>query len=569
MDSPPQPRLRLALAAVVVLTFAAIAPTLRWLEFSGGSENLNVATAMEILRDDRWLVPTLAGEPRVAKPPLTAWITAAAVDRSRLRQFTDNFEPTRQTAEPPFAARVRLPFLISSCAMLLLCAELGRVCSGGDMRVAVISAAACASSLLFLRHGRAATTDVQLALWVAAANVFVAHAILLGRTWPGAIGAGITLGLAFMSKGPVALVQSAAPVAVFVVIELWTSRNQPRSHGRQSIGRTATQIAVAVALFALVALPWYALDAWKDTYVWARWQLEVTREGATDLPPGKWYAYGSMFAFVFPWTVFFVAGIAVVVRDARAWSQTPRIRGMVLALLMVVVPIVIMSFFRDRKERYLLPMTVPAAVVVARAVVEHLDTRHLRNAADRAVVIAHWIGLLVVAIGLPIVGATKLTTVEGRPWYPRDHAAVAAVAAVTIIVIGIVMHRRRSGAIVAATLLLMLGMQSFFLEGYRNSREGRSEMKPLANQIRRDAPDAVVFTTDARTKARAPVDLSIYLNKTVRWVDDASQVPPDVRNAVLVVRQRKNDPEPAPPPGWSRLDKTQRDESWWHAFIRG
>jgi 4-amino-4-deoxy-L-arabinose transferase-like glycosyltransferase len=137
--------------------------------------------------------------------------------------------------------------------------------------------------------------------------------------------------------------------------------------------------------------------------------------------PGKWYAYVSFFAFVLPWTVFLIAGIAVVVRDWRTRERDERTRGMMLALLMLVVPIVIMSFFRDRKERYLLPMIVPAAVVVARAVVEHLDTRHLRNAADRVVVAAHWVSLLVIAVGLPIAGATTLTKLDGAHWYsPRN-----------------------------------------------------------------------------------------------------------------------------------------------------
>src|SRR5688572_22604704 len=85
-DAPDAPEARRAARwglaatfAVAIVCFALIAPTLTWLEFSSGSENLNVATALEILREDRWLLPTLDGEPRVAKPPLTAWITASSI----------------------------------------------------------------------------------------------------------------------------------------------------------------------------------------------------------------------------------------------------------------------------------------------------------------------------------------------------------------------------------------------------------------------------------------------------------------------------------------------------------
>src|SRR5688572_1623652 len=66
-------------AGVVLLIFISVAPTLTWLEFSNGSENLVVQTVLEIRRSGVWLVPTLQGEPRVQKPPLAAWISAAAV----------------------------------------------------------------------------------------------------------------------------------------------------------------------------------------------------------------------------------------------------------------------------------------------------------------------------------------------------------------------------------------------------------------------------------------------------------------------------------------------------------
>src|SRR5207253_2151870 len=71
------------------------------------------------------------------------------------------------------------------------------------------------SSILFLRFARGATTDVQLALWVTAANAFLALALLHDRRWVGWLGAGAALGLAFMSKGPVAFVQTLVPFGLF------------------------------------------------------------------------------------------------------------------------------------------------------------------------------------------------------------------------------------------------------------------------------------------------------------------------------------------------------------------
>jgi 4-amino-4-deoxy-L-arabinose transferase-like glycosyltransferase len=239
---------------------------------------------------------------------------------------------------------------------------------------------------------------------------------------------------------------------------------------------------------------------------------------------------------------------------------------MLLALLMLIIPIVIMSFFRDRKERYLLPMIVPASVVIARAVVEHVRTRHLRHAADLAVVAIHWTTLLFIAIGLPLAGVMSLKRLDGGPWFSPALAAIAAALGVAIVVGGMVAHRKCPGrAIAGATLLLMLGMQLLFMHGYRASREGLSEMKPLAMMIRERAPEARLFSTGSKIQ-RAPSDLSIYLNRPVVWVDNASEIPSSARPAVIVIRQRKGESPPSPPPGGSVIGKTARDEGWWYAF---
>src|SRR5438874_9333346 len=78
---------------IVVIFFVAIAPTLSRFEFYFGSEAVNVATALEMRRNHQWLVPTLQGEPRLAKPPLTAWITAACIRSQTMRRISDR-DPT-------------------------------------------------------------------------------------------------------------------------------------------------------------------------------------------------------------------------------------------------------------------------------------------------------------------------------------------------------------------------------------------------------------------------------------------------------------------------------------------
>src|SRR5207248_798752 len=112
---------RYGAAALLIATafFIATAPTLAWLEFSSTMENLVVATALEIRRDHVWLLPTLEGEPRVAKPPLAAWISAASIRPATFRSLDSPDPRIRASAYRALAWEVRWPALLSACLMLL------------------------------------------------------------------------------------------------------------------------------------------------------------------------------------------------------------------------------------------------------------------------------------------------------------------------------------------------------------------------------------------------------------------------------------------------------------------
>src|SRR5580765_6945060 len=176
---------------IAALVFAAVAPTLSWLEFSSGSENLVVETVLEMRRGGPWLVPTLERQPRTQKPPLPAWVTAAAARPATVAALADRDPDRRAAAYARLAWDVRWPALLCSCLTLLAVYELGRVI--GDAGLGLTAAAVCGTTALLLRFGRYATTDVQLALWVNVANVGLAWAVLRGRWWAGSLLAGAAL----------------------------------------------------------------------------------------------------------------------------------------------------------------------------------------------------------------------------------------------------------------------------------------------------------------------------------------------------------------------------------------
>src|SRR5690349_15836071 len=101
-----------AALGVAALVFVAVAPTLSWLEFSSGSENLVIESVLEMRRGGPWLVPTLERQPRTQKPPLPAWVTAAAARPETVAALGDRDPVRRSAAFTRLAWEVRWPALL-------------------------------------------------------------------------------------------------------------------------------------------------------------------------------------------------------------------------------------------------------------------------------------------------------------------------------------------------------------------------------------------------------------------------------------------------------------------------
>jgi hypothetical protein len=368
-----------------------------------------------------------------------------------------------------------------------------------------------------------------------------------------------------LSKGPVALVQTILPFAAFAAWTNWYGKDDNAAGPRRADGA----IVAGVVVMFLVGLGWFIVvllrSGVEPAVLLGRWWSEVTREGATNDPSSPWYNYFAIVPLAYPWVVFLIVGLILAARELRLRSNQP----LLLAVFLLVVPLVVMSLFRDREARYVLPMAGPAAIVAAWGVRAHMISwRHWRT-EDSIVVWVHWIALAILAIGLPLGGAAStrfMRTREGDPWYPPDSGAVMAAVQAGLILTFVLLHRRWRGGLVMGTVVSMLLLQAVFLQGYRFSREGRSEMKPLADAIWAAHPHADVYNADA--KRRVPSDLSIYLNRTIRGVPDGWSLEPGDRPIVLIVFQRPTDTSPQPPEGWTPLASISRDRNRWHAFVR-
>ena len=594
-DPPAVMRPALLAALIAALFFLAIAPTLTWIEFSGGMENFNLETALEMTRDGHWIIPTLDGQARTKKPPLATWITALGILGSK-----------------NLAWGARWPSLLMASLTLILVYDLGRQVGGA--RLGLVAACIAGGSLVVLQFARQASYDTQFAFWVVLTNVFLARIVLRDQWRLGCIGAGIALGLALMTKGPPAFLLTVIPPLMLLMVETlrrysrradipvspevgqalpaapelsggrcppYGARNILARQGNSDCATdTATRsvsILIGLILCLAVALPWtlYAIRVHPGRL--SEWYLEVTlaAEGRLENRFGRWLSYLAFVGWIVPWTVWFVGGFASAC--ALWWKRREPIgignlKGIALMLAWVLVPLIGMSFFPERRERYALPIIGPAAVLAGWAMLEYLgalgrpDTNS-HPAPARWPLALHWIIVTLIAIGFPVLGAVgikQMRTVDGRPWF--SPAVAAGGAAVTMaIVLALFRWRRPTAATIAAGgFLVMLVVQLLGAHGYAKSPLGRSEARPLVDAVLRQYPDAIVYNAVNRSRRRdLPLEMTIYFNRVVPRAEHVSKLRPGGRPQAIVFP----DGAEHAPEGFVRVARQFIKEEWWNAYV--
>ncbi|MBC7784268.1 MAG: glycosyltransferase family 39 protein [Burkholderiales bacterium] len=539
---------------IAICTFAAIAPTLTWPQFTGGNENIVVQTALEMRHGGPMLVPQMMGEPRVRKPPLVAWITALAMRQETIAALDS--PKHHEQAYRDLAWQVRWTGLLAGCLLILATFELARVLF--NARVGVLAALVVATNILFQKYMRQSTSDVHLALWVTIANAAFAHAVIHGRIWIAATIGMAATAIAFLCKGPVAIVETVVP---WLAIICFVKSNSASSHARVN-KRRILPVVCGLAIFCAIALPWFVHVYLSVPDVMHTWFSEVSRHGATDLEPSTPAIYLEPIPLLWPWAIMLIGGSVVM------WRQ--RLRADWCAIAMVLVPIGIMIWFPDRKERYLLPMVAPLSIIAARGLAAFLAAPSGYRSA-RWVAVLHYLLLGAICIGVPLAGAYHplLRTIAAEPWYSPQLACWVAVMFASLILLGIVLQRRDRWSLPITTFVAMLILQAVVMYGYRFSESGMSPMKPLAEYIRRVTPDAAVYDWNANGR-RVDEDLAIYLNRAVLPIDPKTLRPGD-RHQIYVTRQGsddvKNKLDPIPPPGWMLMMKVKERKNYWWAFI--
>jgi 4-amino-4-deoxy-L-arabinose transferase-like glycosyltransferase len=425
----------LAGALALLLTLVATGSTL-W----DRDEPRNALAAREMLANDAWLVPTFDGEPRLHKPILPYWLMTAAL-RSGL----------------PYDIACRMPaVLCMALAVLLLGLSLRRLL-GTQSPVAVIAMAALAGSPLVLVSGSAATTDAALMLGIAATMWVLFEAAIAGLRWWHIPAAGLAIGWALLSKGPMAILVPVATFAVASVLPpLWARiRRQPAP---ECLIRPGAWLVLVGGLLigSLLALAWFVPANRATDGAMLREMIgdHVVKRAlqARESHGGKLWYYLPILV------VGFLAWLPALVVAVRGSGLDRRAAWLLWAWAIPVL--VVLSLVQTKLPHYLLPMLWPVAGLVAAAVLGQSQPVWWawgRRVQLTVLVLVSTALLLLPSIVVMVVAAGWMAT--PMPLGPLVLPACAAGLAFALLSYTVLQARSRTAHAVAATVgMTVLGL---------------------------------------------------------------------------------------------------------------
>ena len=358
------------------LPVAVLFWNLGYAAFWNPDEGRYVAAAYEMARPFAgaradWLVPHLNTVPRLNKPPLVYWASALSFRLFGVSQWS---------------ARL-VPALASLLVLALIYAWGARV---WDERVGFAAALVWSTSLGAATMGRIANTDMLLCAALALTMFGIFWAIELEGKQRLQMGAwaGMGMGLALLSKGPVGL---ALPL-VFAALYLTVTRNWKRAPWG------ALMLALGIGL--VIGAPWYLLvemerPSFLKTFIFeenlGRFSGKKDFHNATS----PFYYVPVVLVGLLPWTGFWLPTLA-------AWREADA-RAMRAKLFLAVWALALVGFFSLSSTKlisYALP-AFPALALLLGTALGRFDANRTWNRAALALTLLFYGGLLVALTAIP------------------------------------------------------------------------------------------------------------------------------------------------------------------------
>ena len=342
---------RSGLASLVLLCCFTFFLGLGSQAITDADEAFYAEASREMVESGDWLTPHFNYQHRWEKPVLYYWLTAG----------------TYLVAGPTeFAARFWSA--LSGVGLTLLAWAIARHATA-RLDVAWLAGAIVATSFGYFAMARAALPDLPLTFCITLTIWAALRAIDAGRErgatkwWTVA---GIGAGAGFLMKGPVALV---VPDLVLLPI-LWREWRRTRLDVRG--------MALAVLTALVIGLPWY-VAMWLEhgnPYLQSFFVADNFERFATERfneARPFWFYVPVLLGGLLPWSLFLVVFVVGDLPSAR--TRISRLADSDWRLLLwAIMPLLFFTLSIGKQPRYILPVLPPLAVLLARGLLERIDT---------------------------------------------------------------------------------------------------------------------------------------------------------------------------------------------------
>lgn len=287
--------------------------------------------AREMWEGGQWILPHLGGAVYPDKPPLLFWAIAVA---SSLGAGVSEWT-------------ARLPSALAAVGVCLWTWRLGAQLF--SPHAGLIAALVLATSAGFFWSGRQALPDMLLTLWITGACWALWQWLGANRR-NAAILAGVCMGLATLTKGPVGFLLPALTGLAYLTLQ----RNWHSARPRESL--------LCVGSFLVTALTWYLPAVAQGGISYAQATLihhSLERYVHAWEHTAPWYFYIWAFPAEFlPWTLFLPQAFGAV------RSKQDHLRGWWFLVGWLVTVFIFFSVSTGKRDIYILPAYPAAALLV-------------------------------------------------------------------------------------------------------------------------------------------------------------------------------------------------------------
>ncbi|MFW5501240.1 MULTISPECIES: ArnT family glycosyltransferase [unclassified Maridesulfovibrio] len=472
-----------------------------------------ITAAMEMARSGDWLHPMFGGLPRMQKPPLPYWLTAAVIDF-----FGTGFSTGTQL----FIARI--PAILGSAMTVAATYLIGRRL-GGE-KCGLFAGLLLAVAPPFKIEGMLLKADIIYTAAVTWSSFFYLRRLQGQRGLLNLSGASIALGLGVLSKGPFAL----PPLAGYLLAEIFRNKSRRTIPFYRAIPETLKKEAAPVLLALMACLPfilWLAAASSSGMDYLSGMLNDVSQNTTYKTPvllhhlqSIGFYLYETGIVF-FPLGIFGLCAIYFLLRYKEdrtgdtiylLWS------GLFYLLLNMFV-------FRLRAHRYFLPLMPILSIIAVNWILtakrEGLFKKIFYACTVLVALIPTVIGVIVLYSGQISVNLWRNAQISDFQTQAIPFAIATFALSITIGLAGLKLYKKP-----AKFLAIAFGGMLLFYPFYFNATpdvDTNGQLKPdtllaknMANTIDRSiaAQDNYIFIASRRSLRIHP-ELHFFLHNTI------------------------------------------------------